>query len=460
MSENTIRLKVTNFAPIKEADIIIDGITVLAGENGCGKSSLSKLLLFALETSRKYDSLLYRKLHQSLSPIRELLYEFRRILTELEQLHSRLDNGKGSKISKDLAEYIKQEPYFIYTERPTAIGFVETFYDLYTRLSESIEALTGSKRHHQLSAETTRLIPKIFDREDSYKAHESKAAFSDLYEMRTPLLHRLGNIFDKYETSKEQKDYKSFTEGLADYFNDRILPEDFEVRENGIPCIRHKKKTFYPLSLITKTVYIESPFQLTDVNIRHWSNMLHEYASQPDSHTHGEPISILLRKHILGGNVIYRKIDKYPYHAFTLRRQDKSEVDMQDCGAGTKAFGMLQLLFHKGFLTKDTLLIIDEPEAHLHPQLIVEYARLMVLLNKQLGVRFLVSSHHMQMVSAIRYISEGEGIQDRLNYYVAKKTVENNLYIYEHLGNDITKILQSLNLSLDDMIRKYGVKKI
>ena len=35
-------------------------------------------------------------------------------------------------------------------------------------------------------------------------------------------------------------------------------------------------------------------------------------------------------------------------------------------------------------------MIIDEPEAHLHPQWIVEYARLIVLLHKKLVLNFLL----------------------------------------------------------------------
>ena len=39
-----MKLKVNNFAKIKEADIIIDGITVIAGENNTGKSTIGKIL--------------------------------------------------------------------------------------------------------------------------------------------------------------------------------------------------------------------------------------------------------------------------------------------------------------------------------------------------------------------------------------------------------------------------------
>lgn len=39
-----MELKVRNFAKIAEADIIIDGITIIAGNNNTGKSTIGKIL--------------------------------------------------------------------------------------------------------------------------------------------------------------------------------------------------------------------------------------------------------------------------------------------------------------------------------------------------------------------------------------------------------------------------------
>lgn len=39
-----MKLNIKNFAKIKEADIVIDGITVIAGENNTGKSTVGKVL--------------------------------------------------------------------------------------------------------------------------------------------------------------------------------------------------------------------------------------------------------------------------------------------------------------------------------------------------------------------------------------------------------------------------------
>ena len=39
-----MRLRIQNFAKVKEADIILDGITIIAGKNNTGKSTIGKVL--------------------------------------------------------------------------------------------------------------------------------------------------------------------------------------------------------------------------------------------------------------------------------------------------------------------------------------------------------------------------------------------------------------------------------
>ena len=134
---------------------------------------------------------------------------------------------------------------------------------------------------------------------------------------------------------------------------------------------------------------------------------------------------------------------------------DGKVFDLSDVATGIKAFSILRLLLKGGHLTENTLLIIDEPESNLHPQWIVEYARIIVMLNKELGVKFFLASHNPDMVSAIRYISEKEGILDNVNFYIAEKEEKTFSYDYKYLMKDIEPIFESFNIAID-RINKYG----
>ena len=106
--------------------------------------------------------------------------------------------------------------------------------------------------------------------------------------------------------------------------------------------------------------------------------------------------------------------------------------------------------------TSYTVLIIDEPEAHLHPQWIVDFARVLVLLNKQLGVKVMITSHNPDMVAAIRAISDKEGILEKTRFYLAEQSPNNSYrYIYKDLEQNIGPIFESFNIALS-RIEEYG----
>lgn len=51
--------KLSDYHAIKKAAISIDGITVLSGINGCGKSTLSKWLYYIVNGANLYDEFIY-----------------------------------------------------------------------------------------------------------------------------------------------------------------------------------------------------------------------------------------------------------------------------------------------------------------------------------------------------------------------------------------------------------------
>ena len=105
------------------------------------------------------------------------------------------------------------------------------------------------------------------------------------------------------------------------------------------------------------------------------------------------------------------------------------------------------MLLDNGFIDENCLLIIDEPEAHLHPQWIIEYARMIVLLRKNIKAKFFIASHSTDMVEALRSLSEAEGIESDLRYYLGEEDDESGSYIFRDLGLDIEPIFASFNKS-------------
>ena len=60
----------------------------------------------------------------------------------------------------------------------------------------------------------------------------------------------------------------------------------------------------------------------------------------------------------------------------------------------------------------------------------LEHARILVLLQKKGKVKIFITSHSTDMVSAIKYISEKEKVQDKVSFYVAN---EKSKHKYIHI---------------------------
>lgn len=107
----------------------------------------------------------------------------------------------------------------------------------------------------------------------------------------------------------------------------------------------------------------------------------------------------------------------------------------------------MQSLYRKGLINQNTLLILDEPEAHLHPQWIVHFAKFLVMLRKETQCTFLISSHSTDMVSSLKFIAEKE-LKQKTRYYLADLEDDKRLlYSFKNLNDDIEPIFEKFNKS-------------
>ena len=73
-------LSVRNYRAIHHADIALNGITVLTGENGCGKSTIGRLLYYIVNGLEEYDSYVFsafkREIIELLPPMDRISSDF------------------------------------------------------------------------------------------------------------------------------------------------------------------------------------------------------------------------------------------------------------------------------------------------------------------------------------------------------------------------------------------------
>jgi predicted ATP-dependent endonuclease of OLD family len=245
-----------------------------------------------------------------------------------------------------------------------------------------------------------------------------------------------------------------FIDELNSVFDNGDLPSKFEVLEfNNLIVSLEKDHLSIPYS-IQNTIYIDTPMMISveDTHNIHWDDLNELLLKKANIKNR---YSEIISKEIIQGDV---EFDETIYSAedFKFKRTDGAIFNLLDVATGIKAFSILQMLLKNGSLSDKTLLVIDEPESNLHPQWIIEYARIIVLLNKEMGINFFLASHNPDFVSAIRYIAEKEGTLNKVNFYLAKKGNIKFKYNYTHLGTEIDPIFESFNIAIDK-INRYGI---
>ena len=137
---------------------------------------------------------------------------------------------------------------------------------------------------------------------------------------------------------------------------------------------------------------------------------------------------------------------------------DRETYDLEDCATGIKGVSIIANLYNQGCLSDRTLLIIDEPEAHLHPEWIVAYARILVLLVKRIGLRLLLASHSPDMINALQAFSTSGNISKWTHFYQAIPSERaKNKFKYEFVDKKVSvaDIFDSFN-NVYDLINKYA----
>ena len=458
MNTNLMNLTVSKFRAINKADIKLNGITVVTGENGCGKTTLSRLLYVTIKTSRNFDEIVRRDLNRRL---REIL----RALTDLMQDFARIERISSPDNSKEYSiRRVSYRSLLIKNDDDSDLSqYEEKIYSYINTIQDGINDYLSEKTAPNAKRSRQPLIEKRLQRiqqilqtllNDDNPNKGEKGKMDDVFSLLDKLKISIHQSFAAAMRTLESRNNNVFISELYRHFGDD-LKKQFNIIEFGVPITDWEHQKLLMTHGIQDCVYIDTPMAIMSdsyTDNEYWEDLISVLQAPALAFPLDRQLNLVNK--IISGEVSYSSdtIDD----DFIYKRNDGAVFNLNDCATGIKSFGILQILLNNGRLNKNTILIIDEPEAHLHPQWIVEYARLIVLLNKQLGVKFFIASHNPDMVSAIKYIAQKEKVADSLNFYLAHKLPNKYSYYYIDLQRNIDPIFESFNIALD-RINQYGI---
>lgn len=421
---------VNNYHAIEKAEIVLDGITVLSGENGSGKSTLSRWLYYVVKATNEYEQ-----------------YVEKEAITEVKIL---LDKIRRASMTMGMRRSLTNAYYRIIDELDV-VGHVDLFRD----------------KFHELVLSFINSLNEYFSHDSQWDEMQRLASYFkikiEIEEDFKQIIGRISdNLYDNYEKiileaieSKKRRNHEALVDTIAYFANSGDDGEiDITLQEEKVNLLdKHEFKA--PLTL-NRAIYYGTQRTMNSLED---SSDFYNLLKTPIGDVPKEAQVIKMRiRQIMNGSISLKKNDFIVFDEPELhyQRKDGLTIPLKQAATGLISFACLSRLLENGYLTQDTLLIIDEPEAHLHPQWIVEYARILVLLNKLVGMKILISSHNPDMVSAIQSIARKEGTLSSTNFYLAQKNNLNEMkYTYENLGTDIGKIFESFNIALS-RIQMYG----
>ena len=425
MNNRTIQLNLSKFRAINEANIDLNGISVVSGINGSGKSTLSKILYYFFKISNNFEAEVYKNYESDMTIIKDGLYYITRNFPDKGDNYSIRNIYDLFNVNvMALDEFSEKKNRII-----NFIKSVSTDYDKVSRLNndQSLDNI--------LYAVNSLIFKK-----------DLKSNFFD------SLIKKVDSVFNQMEKDIDEKPSVYFKKELGRIFNTYLEPSLLEVKEMKNRLFSYDEMSFSSSLFINNTIYIDNPmaFENNNDNYDYWNDLNILLYKKSSNHSNNiceiivnDVLEADINKDDMGNRLVYQ------------RKFDSLMLDLQECATGIKSIGVIYTLIKNGSINDKTLLIIDEPEVYLHPQWIVEYARILVLIHKYIGCHIFISSHSPDMIQAIRYISEKQDVLESLDFYLAHED-NNRKYTYRHLSKDIEPIFECFNISLHK-IEKYSI---
>lgn len=427
-----MKLKLKNIGKLQETEIDIDGITVIAGKNNTGKSTIGKSLYCIF--SSMYDV--------------------------------------NQKIEDDKKDYVRRRVEILFMQNSSITNRL-LFKHTYKDIIENIVNDIIDKQNNEAKESILMVFNQLNEKRKRFNNFDNKTIndeilnefFQNIQEgLDIPkqifYINRLNNII-----------YKEFNGQINNINNKLGSTINLLIKENHFKVdIKGEKITINQyMELESDIVYIDNPFVLDNIDdkdlqdiLNHRDNIISKMKNniQDDNMTENillqeKVTSVIDKLDKIGVGKLIKIKEMYQTKFKYQSSLDNKPLEFVNVSAGLKTFIILKTLILNGHIKERGCIVLDEPEIHLHPEWQLVFAELIVLLQKTFNLHILLNTHSPYFLRAIQVYSAKHEIADRCNYYLAENDLENNMAFIRNVNNDtnvIYKLLYAPFQQLDDEI--------
>ncbi len=415
-----MQLKISNVGKIENATIDVNGITVIAGENNAGKSTIGKTMFAIFNSMNNMDEKIAQERKNRIRNIINGLLKGK-IMQNIGTISDRRRriNIISTKLLDAIMEYLDSEE----------VDTLEAY------LRKQISETTIFDNHEDEEEFVTECAAKV----------EALLAISDKRVMTEVVTRWFGRVFEGQISPLWEEEIESEIEIVIK--DKKIL---YHFKENT--CISLETE----VNILHQAFYIDNPFIVDEMSsyIISSDNIMKNYllnSLQTVSEDIYENIfdAVAAKEKLaeineISTEVIDGDIEKNQDGEYCFKSNNYAEpLNVVNMSTGMKSFALIKRLLESGNLKEKDVIILDEPEIHLHPEWQLLYAKMIVLLQKQFDLSMIITTHSPYFLDAIDVFSAKYNIADRTKYYLAENT--GNTSVLQDVTNNIDAIYKKLS---------------
>lgn len=413
-----MKLILENIGMLKKAEITLNQLVVIAGENDNGKSTVGKVIFCLVKAINRYkEDLQESQEHKIKEKAQEFYFVLRRAMIDFDdkidslydELRHSINTNKtyeNQAIYKNIIEVLKLNKEI---DQGTLAQLEQ--------MSSDIDRIANEPEDLKTSIENAlkKVFASEFDSDLLYIGTQNGSI--KLFENDTKLLDI--NI-DKNNKITLKSEVEPIELKDATFIESPLILNNHDLLVRSQSALALKKQTTRSIGIPFTTLHTKDLFdklQEPSLSALFNNDLDKNHALEIDK--------------IINGEILYD-----PKARDFVFKRDKNQISIKNTASGSKVFGILQLLFRNDFINKNTIIIFDEPENHLHPNWQLKLAKILVDFSKE-GVYIMVSSHSPYMIEALQRFSDTAEIKSKTCFYLA----ENNSIEDRNRLADIFRVL-------------------